>query len=93
MSSILSKTFLQTPAGYEFFPDATSLVIISQIRTFSNTIHKNKLEMGYRPNVKPDTIKLLEENRGRMLFDINCSSIFLDLPPRVMKIKTKINGT
>ena len=26
-----------------------------------------------------------------MLFDINCSSIFLDAIPRVMKIKTKIN--
>ena len=38
-------------------------------------------------NVRPDTIKLLEENIGRTLFDINHSSIFLDPPPRVMKIK------
>ena len=42
-------------------------------------------------NVRPDTIKLLEENIGRTLFDINCSNIFLDPPPRVIKIKTKIN--
>ena len=42
-------------------------------------------------NVRPDTIKLLEENIGRTLSDINCSSIFFDPPPRVMKIKTKIN--
>ena len=42
-------------------------------------------------NVRPDTIKLLEENIGRTYFDINHSSIFLDPPPRVMKIKTKIN--
>ena len=42
-------------------------------------------------NVRPDTIKLLEENVGRTLFDINCSKVFFDLPPRVMKIKTKIN--
>ena len=41
--------------------------------------------------VKPDTIKLLEENIGRTLFDINCSNIFFDLPPRVMEIKTKID--
>ena len=38
-----------------------------------------------------DTIKLLEENIGRTLFDVNCSKIFFDPPPRVMKIKTKIN--
>ena len=41
-------------------------------------------------NVRPDTIKLLEENIGRTLSDINCSSIFFDPSPRVMKIKTKI---
>ena len=42
-------------------------------------------------NVRLDTIKLLEENIGRTLFDINHSKIFFDQPPRVMKIKTKIN--
>ena len=42
-------------------------------------------------NVRPDTIKLLEENIGRTLFDINHSKIFYNAPPRVLKIKTKIN--
>ena len=42
-------------------------------------------------NVRPDTIKLLQENIGRTLFDINCSKIFFDLPLRLMRIKTKIN--
>ena len=42
-------------------------------------------------NVRPDTIKLLEENIGRTLFDINHSKIFFDPPPGVIKIKTKIN--
>ena len=42
-------------------------------------------------NVRLDTIKLLEENIGRTLFDINHSKIFFDPPPRVMEIKTKIN--
>ena len=42
-------------------------------------------------NVRPDTIKLLEENIGRTLFDINHSKIFFDPPPRVLEIKTKIN--
>ena len=42
-------------------------------------------------NVRLDTIKLLEENIGRTLFNINHSKIFFDPPPRVMEIKTKIN--
>ena len=42
-------------------------------------------------NVRLDTIKLLEENIGRTLFDISHSNIFFDLSPRVMEIKTKIN--
>ena len=42
-------------------------------------------------NVRPDNRKLLEEIIGRTLFDINCSNIFMDPHPRVMKIKTKIN--
>ena len=42
-------------------------------------------------NVRPETIKLLEENIGRTLFDINCSNIFLDLSPKAKEIKAKIN--
>ena len=36
-----------------------------------------------------DTIKLLEENKGRMRFDINHSNIFLALSPKVRQIKAK----
>ena len=42
-------------------------------------------------NVRPETIKLLKENIGRTLSDINHSNILYDPPPRVMEIKTKIN--
>ena len=42
-------------------------------------------------NVRPDTIKLLEENIGRTLYDINRSKIFFAPPPREMEIKPKIN--
>ena len=41
-------------------------------------------------NVRPETIKLLEENKGRILDDINQSNIFYDPPPRVMEIKAKV---
>ena len=40
--------------------------------------------------VRPETIKLLEENIGRTLDDINQSKILYDPPPRIMEIKTKI---
>ena len=44
--------------------------------------------------VRPETIKLLEENIGKTLSDINHSRILYDPPPRVMEIKAKItNGT
>ena len=42
-------------------------------------------------DIRPDTIKLLEENRGQTLSDLNDSNIFSDPPLRVMTVKTKIN--
>ena len=42
-------------------------------------------------NVRPETIKLLEESIGRTLDDINQSKVLYDPPPRVMEIKTKVN--
>ena len=41
-------------------------------------------------NVRPETVKLLEENTSRTLDDINQSKILYDPPPKVMEIK--ING-
>ena len=67
------------------------------------TCKRNKLEHFLTPytkinskwvkdlTVKPDTIKLLEENIGRTLDDINESKILYDPPARVMEIKTKVN--
>ena len=42
-------------------------------------------------NVRPETIKLLEENIGKTLSDINHSRILYDPHPRVMEIKEKIH--
>ena len=69
----------------------------------SSDLQKMKLNLsltGYRKinskwikglNVRPDTIKLLEENIGKTLFDINHSKILFDPPPREMEIRRKIN--
>ena len=42
-------------------------------------------------NVGPETIKLLEENIGKTLSDINHSRILYDPLPRIWEIKAKIN--
>ena len=41
-------------------------------------------------NVRPETIKSLEENIGKTLSDINHSRILYDPPPSVLEIKAKI---
>ena len=43
-------------------------------------------------NVRPETIKHLDENIGKTLSDINHNRILYDLPPRVMEIKAKMNN-
>ena len=46
------------------------------IRTFSNPIHKSKLKWIKDINVRLDNVKLVDEDIGRMLFDINHSRMF-----------------
>ena len=42
-------------------------------------------------NVRPETVKFLEKNKGRTLDIINQSKILYDLPPRITEIKTRVN--
>ena len=42
-------------------------------------------------NVRPETIKLLEENIGKTLSNINHSRVLYDPLPRILEIKAKIN--
>ena len=51
---------------------------------------KNKLKWIKNINVRPENIKLLEENIGKTLSDINHSRILNDPTARVMEIKEKI---
>ena len=43
-------------------------------------------------DIRPDTIRLLEENIGQTLSDINDSNVFSDPPLRVMTVETKTNS-
>ena len=40
-------------------------------------------------NIRPETIKVLEENIGKILSDKNHSRILYDTPPRILEIKAK----
>ena len=42
-------------------------------------------------NVRPETIKLIQENIGRLLDGLNQSKMSYDPPPRVMEINIKVN--
>ena len=73
------------------------------LENLSTTCKKMKLEYFQKPyskinskwikdlNVRPETIKLLEEIMGKTLFNINHSRILYDPPPKILKIKAKIN--
>ena len=61
------------------------------MRALPNTYTKINSKWIKYLNVRPKTIKLLEENKGRTLDDINQSKILHDPPPKVMEIKTKVN--
>ena len=59
----------------------------NEIRTLLNTTHEDKLQWIKDLNLRPENIKLLEEDIGRIVDDINQSKILYHPPPRVMEIK------
>ena len=70
---------------------------------WSTTCKRKKLEHFLTPytkinskwikdlNVRPETLKLLEENIGKTLSNIHHSRILYDPPPTILEIKAKIN--
>ena len=63
----------------------------NEIRTLPNARTKINSKWMKGLDIRPDTLKLLEENIGQTLSDINNSNIFSDPSLRVLTIKTKIN--
>ena len=62
----------------------------NEIRTLPNPYTKINSMWIKDLNVRSETIKLLEENIGRRLDNINESKILYDPPPRVTEIKTEV---
>ena len=63
----------------------------SETGLLSQTLHRNQLKMDKHFNIRPDTIKCLEENIGKTLMDIALGNDFLDMTPKPQATKAKIS--
>ena len=59
-------------------------------RPLSYNIHKNKSNMDKDLYVKPETIKIPEDNTGSILLDIACANVFVDISLEVRETQAKI---
>ena len=64
-----------------------SCMKINKVSSYTGTDSKCLKDL----NIRHDTIKLLEENTGKKLSDINCTNVFLGQFPKAIEIKAKIN--
>ena len=69
----------------------TGTCLRMKLEHFQTSYTKIKSKWIKDPNVRPETINLLEENIGRTLDDINQNKILYDPCPNVTEIKTKVN--
>ena len=63
----------------------------NETRPFSYTIHKNNSKWMKDPNVRQDSIKILEENTGNTLFELGHRNFLQDTSMKTRKTKAKMN--
>ena len=68
-----------------------SCMQINETRTQPHTMYQNKTRNSLKTNVRQGTIKLLEENIGKTLSDINNMNIFSGQSPKAREIREKRN--
>ena len=98
-----SKVYIHKSKAFLYTNDETPEAEFRKEIPFDIARKKIKLEYQLTPyrkinsrwiedlNISHDTIKVLEENIGRKIWDIPYSSIFTDMSPRAMDIKERIN--
>ena len=74
-----------------YWENWSTICKIMKLEKFLTPFTKINSEWNKDLNVTTETIKLLEENIGKTLSDINQSKILYDPPPRILEIKAKIN--
>ena len=63
----------------------------NETRPLSYTIHKNKLKMDERHNIRQEAIKILEGKAGKNFFDPSHSNFLLNRSPEARETKAKMN--
>ena len=71
--------------------DLDSYVQKNETRSPTYTIHKINSRWMKDLYISCNTIKVLEENIGRKISDIQCSNILTDMSPKARDIKERIN--
>ena len=64
---------------------------VDGVRTYPHTMHKNKLKVTLRLNIRHNHIKLLEEDTSKTSSDTHCTNVVLGQSSTATEIKAKIN--
>ena len=89
--TITNAEFLPKKQGSEPYIKLDRYTQKNHTVLLSHTMYKNSFKCLKQLNARSENIKLLEENIGRIISDINHSNFFLDLSPNTKEIKAKIN--
>ena len=85
---------MQQIKGPRYADDSTLMAESEEeLKSLLMRVKEEREKAGLKLNIqRPETIKLLEENTGKTLSDINHSRILYDPPPRILEIKPKITN-
>ena len=75
-STLLITREMQMKSTMRYHLTSVRMAVIKKSANNMNSIHKNKLKIIKDLNVRPNTVKLLEENTGRTLLTLITATSF-----------------